>query len=134
MLEIDKSVAELEAELSRLKLKKSQILASQALITRIPPEILSRIFELGVHDNTALIPSISLVSQHWQEVALTTPTIWSYIALDHEWGYGRTQSFVRKMKIYLERSQSTKLHLVVDARFVEGLLDLKDIFVELEPR
>lgn len=133
MLDIDKSVAELEAELSRLKLRKSQILASQALITRVPSEILSRIFELGVHESTLLLPVLSLVSKHWRAVALATPTIWSYIALDHDWGYGRTQSFIRKMKVHFERSQATKLHLIIDSRFVEGLLDLKDIFVELEP-
>lgn len=133
IVEIDKTVSDLEAELTRLKLKRAQILADKALVSRIPPELLSRVFELGVHDHLPLLPVLSLVSQHWRNLTLTTPSLWSHIRLDHNWGYGRTASFLQKLATHLERSQACKLQIDVDFRFLDVFPDVLAVMTQLEP-
>ncbi|KAI0915916.1 hypothetical protein AcV5_003390 [Taiwanofungus camphoratus] len=132
IVEIDKSVAELEAELARLKLKKAQILASQALIVRLPPELLSRIFEFGVHENTNLLPIILLVCHYWRDTALGTPSLWTYIILDSQWGLGRTPAFLRKLRACLGRSQTCKLLVNIDLGYIDNE-EMHDIMTELRP-
>jgi len=133
VIELDKTVAALEAEVSRLKLRRSKILSSQALIWRLPPEVLSRIFELGAHDSIHLLPVLSLVSRPWRELTLNTPVLWSYLTLDHTFGYGRCAFFMRKAKVYLERSQACKFCVDIDCRYVDNLVDFRDVMELLEP-
>lgn len=130
---MDKTVSDLEAELERLKFKRAQILADKALVSRIPPELLSRVFELGVHDNLPLLPILSLVCRHWRNLTLSTPSLWSHIRLDHNWGYGRTASFLQKLSTYLERSQACKLQIDVDFRFLDVFPDVLSVMNQLEP-
>lgn len=133
IVDLDKTVSDLEAELARLKLKRSQILADKALISRIPPELLSRIFELGVHDHLSLLPILSLVSRHWRDLTLKTPSLWSHIRLDHNWGYGRAASFLQKLSTHLERSQACKLQVDIDFRFLDIFPDVLSVMTQLEP-
>lgn len=133
IIEIDNRVSDLEAELSRLKLQRSQILANRALVSRIPPELLSRIFELGVYDHLPLLPDLSLVSRHWRHITLTTPSLWSHIRLDHSWGYGRIASFLQKLTTHLDRSQACKLQIHVDFKFVDIHADALAVMSLLEP-
>ncbi|KAA1472387.1 hypothetical protein DENSPDRAFT_821172 [Dentipellis sp. KUC8613] len=133
VVQIDHSMADLEAQLSSLRLRKTHLLAMHALIARMPPEILSRIFELGVHESNHLLSTISLVSRYWRQVALATPSLWSYIRLDHDWGYARHAAFLRKLRTCVERSQACKLLIDIDCRFVEGGNELEQIVTELEP-
>ncbi|TFY73762.1 hypothetical protein EWM64_g10249, partial [Hericium alpestre] len=130
---IDRTMAELEAELESLRLKKAHLLAMRALIGGIPPEILSRIFELGVHECNHLLPVISLVSRHWRDVALATASLWSYIRLDHDWGYARHPAFLRKLNTCIQRSQACKLAIDLDCRYLEATSELHQIMTTLEP-
>ncbi|TFK46771.1 hypothetical protein OE88DRAFT_1666985 [Heliocybe sulcata] len=133
IVEIDARVSELEAELASLRVRRKKILASHALIDRIPAEILSRVFELGVHDHMHLVHMISLVSRQWRELALQTPSLWSYIKLDYHWGYSRSTQFQQKMQLYLERSQATKLLVDLDCRYLDLSQELRAIMEDLAP-
>ena len=134
IVELDKIKFQISKQsLARLKLKRCQIQADRALISRIPPELLSRIFELGVHDHLPLLPNLSLVSRHWRSITLITPSLWSHIRLDHNWGYGRTTAFLQKLATHLERSQACKLQVDVDFRFLDVFPDVLTVMTQLEP-
>lgn len=130
---VDKAIDNLETDLALLKLKRSHLLAERALIGRIPPEILSDIFEHGVYDDVRLLPTLSLVSRHWRNISLATPSLWTYIMLDEDWGYGRPAHFMRKIRMHIERSQACKLFVELDAHFIESLTDLRHIMSLLQP-
>lgn len=133
IVELDKTVSDLESQLAQLKLKRAQILADQSLVTRIPPELLSRVFELGVHEHLPLLQTLLLVSRYWRNLTLTTPTLWSHIRLDHNWGYGRAGPFLQKLATHLERSQACKLQVDVDFRFLDVFADVLAVMAQLEP-
>jgi len=126
-------VADLEAEIARLKHRRSKILANQSLIWRLPPEILSRTFELGTHESNHLPQTLSLVSRSWRKLVLDTPILWTYITLDQTFGYGTSDQFLRKARTHLQRSQTCKFLVDVDCRFLDSIVDLLDVMVLLEP-
>ena len=130
---IDKKISDLEKKLEKLRLEREQILASQALITRLPSEILSRVFELSTHENSEILPTISLISRHWRQVVLETPSLWSYIRLDQNWGVGHTQEFLRKIRTYMARSKDAKILVDLDFHWCESLADARDYLNELGP-
>jgi hypothetical protein len=130
---LDARIAELEAQLAAAKLAKAQHLGARALITRLPSEILARVFELGVHEELNLLPSLHLVSRLWRETALATPTLWSYVKLDDSWGYGHVPTFVTHAEMLLRRSGAAKLHVFLDLRYVDDLAGLEQIMVTLAP-
>ncbi|KZT02989.1 uncharacterized protein LAESUDRAFT_684573 [Laetiporus sulphureus 93-53] len=132
IVDIDKSIVELEAELVRLKLRRDQVMADRALITRLPSELLSRIFELGVYGDSNLLLAISLVSHHWRSVALVTPSLWTYIVLDSQWGLTRIPAFMRRLRAHLERSQTCKLLVDLDINCIDNQ-ELHDVMVVLRP-
>ena len=133
VIELDKTVATLEAEITRLKLRRSRILADRALIWRLPSEILRRIFELGTHEYNHLPQTLSLVSRSWRTLALDTPVLWTYITLDRTFGHGMSDQFLRKAKAYLQRSQACKFLVDIDCRYVDSIEDLLDMLFLLEP-
>ncbi|KAH9006419.1 hypothetical protein EDB86DRAFT_3061403 [Lactarius hatsudake] len=133
VMEIEENILSLQSQLESLQARKLNLLARNALINHIPPELLSRIFELGVYESNELLPVLSLVSRHWRLTALTTPSIWSYIRLDNTWGYSRHTSFLRKLKVHLERSQDCKFLLDIDCRYLDIANELSQIMSELEP-
>ncbi|KAI0032404.1 hypothetical protein K488DRAFT_78501 [Vararia minispora EC-137] len=131
--EIDAGIADLEAKLIALRHRRCQLLASHSLVSYIPEEILSRVFEIGVHEQNGLLPVLSLVSRHWRNVALSTPNIWTYICLDSDGGYpARHSCFMRKLRVYLERSQACKLYVDLDCRYIEQPHELQQMMAELE--
>ncbi|PCH39454.1 hypothetical protein WOLCODRAFT_141282 [Wolfiporia cocos MD-104 SS10] len=130
--DIDRTMAELEAELARLRVRRAHLLAERALVTRLPAEILSRIFELGVHERTSLLSSLSLVSRHWRSVALATPSLWTYITLDNQWGLTRIPAFLRRTRACLERSQACKLVVDIDIGYMDHE-ELKEVMSLLQP-
>jgi hypothetical protein len=100
----------------------------------VPPELLSRVFEIGVHEHNGLLPVLQLVSSHWRAVALATPTLWTYICLDSDGGYpARHACFMRKLRVHLERSQACKLYVDLDCRYIEQPHELQQAMTELEP-
>lgn len=132
-IKLDARIAELEAQLAAVKLAKAQHLGERALVTRLPPEILARVFELGVHEDLHLLPSLHLVSRLWRATALATPTLWSYVKLDDSWGYGHAATFVTHAEMLLQRSGAAKLHVFLDLRYVDDLPGLEQIMVALSP-
>ncbi|KAI0367689.1 hypothetical protein BV20DRAFT_545538 [Pilatotrama ljubarskyi] len=132
IVELDKSIADLEAQLGELKLKRSRLLDERALISHLPPEIMSRIFELGVDESLELLPVLSLVSHRWRDIVLACPSLWTYIVLDSDWGW-RIPAFLRKVRAHLKRSQASKLFVDIDFRYVESFVDAQVIMAELEP-
>lgn len=131
--EIDENIHSLQSQLETLETRKLHLLARNALINRIPTELLSRIFELGVHESYDLLPILSLVSHLWRSIVLTTPSIWSYIRLDNNLNYSRPPSFLRKLKLHLERSQDCKFLLDIDCRYLDVSNELSQIMTELNP-
>ena len=110
-----------------------QLLGDHALINRVPSEILARVFELGVHENHNVLLTWSLVSKYWHQLLLETPTLWTYVKLDHEWNYGRGAEFLRKLRVYLTRSQASKLSIDLDFRYCESLEEAKSIMETVNP-
>ncbi|EJC98174.1 uncharacterized protein FOMMEDRAFT_31951 [Fomitiporia mediterranea MF3/22] len=133
VVQIDETISKLEAELSSLRLKRLKVLADNALINSVPPEVLSRIFELGVHESQQLLPVISLVSKYWRELALATPTLWSYITMDHDWNYGHGAELLRKIRTYMDRAQAAKILVDLDFRYAESLAEARAIMQALNP-
>lgn len=109
------------------------ILSSNALINMIPPEVLGRIFELGTHENIHLVPTLTLVSRRWRSAAIHTPSLWSYIKLDHDWNYGRGAELVRKIKVYMARAGSAKICVDLDFRYCESLSEARTLMNTLRP-
>ncbi|EJF57801.1 hypothetical protein DICSQDRAFT_173550 [Dichomitus squalens LYAD-421 SS1] len=130
--QLDQSIAELEAKIATLRLQRAKLLDQRALIRRLSPDLLSRIFELGVHESADLLPNLSLVSHHWRSVVLSSPTLWTYIILDSNWSW-RIPSFLRRMRAHLQRSRASKLFIDIDFRHVDSLLDTETILLELKP-
>jgi hypothetical protein len=133
VIEIEENIHSLQSQLEALQTRKLNLLAHNALVTRIPPELLSRIFELGVYESNDLLPILSLVSHLWRSIVLSTPSIWSYIRLDNNLSYSRSTSFLRKLKVHLERSQDCKFLLDIDCRYLDVSSELSQIMTELDP-
>lgn len=110
-----------------------QILSDHALINRFPTEVLSRIFEHGVHHNNLLVNVLSRVSRHWRTVALETPTLWSYFRLNSDWNYGRGEEFVRMIEMHAKRSQAASILVDLDFRFCESLDEAESFMTALHP-
>jgi hypothetical protein len=128
--EIEENIHSLQSQLEALQTRKLHMLARNALINRIPSELLARIFELGVHESSDLLPVLSLVSQLWRSIVLSTPSLWSYIRL---LSYSRSSSFLRKLRVHLERSQDCKFLLDIDCRYLDVANELSQIMIELDP-
>ncbi|THH03706.1 hypothetical protein EW145_g6073 [Phellinidium pouzarii] len=133
VVQLDKSISRLEEQLALLKISRLRVLSDHALINCVPPEILSRIFELGTHENIHLVPILSLVSRHWRQTILCTPTLWSYVRLDHDWNYGRGAEFLRKINMYMQRAQDAKIHVDLDFRYCESIPEARSIMSALQP-
>ncbi|KAI0764553.1 hypothetical protein BD413DRAFT_482285 [Trametes elegans] len=132
IVHLNKSISELEEKIAELRLERDRLQGERALIARLPPEILSRIFELGVDYSLELLPTLNLVSRRWRDVTLSCPVLWSYIVLDSEWGW-RVPAFLRKLRAHLDRSQAAKLFVDIDLRYVDGTNDAQIIMSELKP-
>lgn len=119
--------------MTKLKLEREKILANQALITRIPSEILSRVFELSTYENNDIVQTLSLVSRYWHQIALGTPSLWSYVRLDQAWNFGRNQELIRKIRTYMARSKDAKILVDLDFHWCEGLVEARLLMNELRP-
>ena len=83
----------------------------QSPIQRLPDELLSAIFEIGVLDGEEEDPitlaNITIVCRQWRDVAVDAPALWSRIRM------GTRHSF-EKARIKLERSKTVPLCIGVD--------------------
>jgi hypothetical protein len=133
VLNLEARIIELQKQLETLYTQKESLVAQHALITRLPNEVLSRIFELGIHDNLRLLPRVHLVSRLWREVALATPTLSSYLRLDGGWGYGGSRPFLEHVKTLLERAGNAALSVDLDCRYVDDTVALEELASGIGP-
>ena len=87
---------------------------------------------MGVDETLDLLPILSLVCHHWRTVVLSTPSLWTYIILDSDWGW-RIPSFLRRLRAHLQRSQASKLFIDIDLRHVDSTAEAEAIMADLEP-
>ncbi|KAL7277406.1 hypothetical protein PYCCODRAFT_1369429 [Trametes coccinea BRFM310] len=113
VVELDKTISDLEKQVADLKLKRERLLAERALITRLPSEIMCRIFELAVNDHFDFLSHINVVCRRWRDVALACPALWTYIVLDVSWTW-RIPAFLRKLEAHIQRSQGFKLFIDIN--------------------
>ncbi|VDB91294.1 unnamed protein product [Peniophora sp. CBMAI 1063] len=138
VVDIDSQLLALEAQMANLRLRRSQLLAKDALIKHLPPELLGKIFEMGVHECATLLPDLSLVSRQWRTIAVSTPQLWSYITLSpDDDAYGRDSEtharFMRKLTTSLTRSGTCKLSIDLDTRYLELYNELEQVMNALAP-
>lgn len=108
---LESKMASLLSERELLESRLEQAVRLQSPIQRLPDELLSVIFEIGVLDrneeDSIMLSSLMLVCQYWRDVAVNTPTLWSYIVTG-------THHAIDRARLKLERSKSVPLHVVVD--------------------
>ncbi|KAI0795274.1 hypothetical protein BC629DRAFT_1506561 [Irpex lacteus] len=90
---------------------------SDALISRLPVELLSRIFTLGMpegeypdfppSDEVPFELLVSRICQHWKNVALRTHQLWTTI-------HFRLKPHIERAEVYLTRSQRHLIDILVD--------------------
>lgn len=112
------------AALAEIDQMPSRLRNADALISRLPNELLEHIFALGVADFSAnesasrtspsltYAPAISCVCHSWRRIALATPPIWTYIVYD----YPMTADDIPdpyRLSLYLERSRSEMLDISI---------------------
>jgi len=117
------------AALAEIEQMPHRIHNANALISRLPDELVAYIFRVGIADFTpsdiASRPSpclkyvlaISSTSHSWRRVALATPPLWKHITYDYPLVADDIPD-LSKMSLYLERSKG----------------ELLDISVTFEPR
>ncbi|KAF5338950.1 hypothetical protein D9611_008784 [Ephemerocybe angulata] len=115
------AISSLEAQMSQLLAQKRELQSRldqevrvQMPVHRLPSELLSSIFIMGVmsvgqdeEENTVMLGTIMLVCRQWNEVALNTPTLWSKVNVSPH------DSIVRA-KRRLERSKSSPLDISIN--------------------
>ncbi|KZT11910.1 uncharacterized protein LAESUDRAFT_733836 [Laetiporus sulphureus 93-53] len=108
---LESKMASLLSERDILESSLEQAVRMQSPIHRLPEELLSAIFEIGVFDaeeeDSATLFSLMLVSRGWRDVALHTPGLWSRIAVG-------TRHSLDRARLRLERSKSVPLHVCID--------------------
>lgn len=63
---------------------------------------------------------------------MNTPAVFSNIVLSRDWGLG-PDAFLRKIRIYLERSQSTPIYVDLDLYFADSLETTQAILAAIAP-
>ena len=93
-----------------LELHLEHAARSRSPVHRLPSELLSWIFVLGVRDvderDPVLVSSLMLVCRYWADVALNTPVLWSIIAVN---SHGSLEKVHRKFT----RSKSVPLDITL---------------------
>lgn len=100
---IDEKIAEHQKAIQLLNRDRN----AQSLVARLPPEVLGNIFAIASstarqEGRSSLLSrqfNFSYVSEHWRDVALTTPEIWGNLP----------QSNLKWCTVMLERSKTTDL-------------------------
>ncbi|KAF9465948.1 hypothetical protein BDZ94DRAFT_1296135 [Collybia nuda] len=105
---IDEEIGNYRDKIRALKTRRNELV----LISRLPPELLSTIFQLVQEKPLTYFPertkwtAISHVCGHWRRVALQSPSLWSNIDIHgHESGPGTW------VEVFLERSKQAALTL-----------------------
>ncbi|PCH40225.1 hypothetical protein WOLCODRAFT_67896 [Wolfiporia cocos MD-104 SS10] len=108
---LESRMASLLSERELLESRLEQAVRLQSPIHRLPEELLSAIFEIGVMDgeeeDTLMLANLMLVCRNWRDVAVNTPMLWSRVVAGAHHSMDRAQ-------LKLERSKSVPLHVRVD--------------------
>ncbi|KAH9980116.1 hypothetical protein BGW80DRAFT_1273406 [Lactifluus volemus] len=88
-----------------------QAVRLQAPIQRLPSELLSSIFTIGVHgageEDTLMLSNIVLVCRYWADVAMNTSVLWSHVAVSNHVS-------LDKARRRLSRSKSVPIHVDIN--------------------
>lgn len=109
---LESRVASLLSERELLELRLESAVRLQSPVQRLPSELLASIFVTGVvgpgeEEDVLTLSTVMLVCQHWKDVALDTPSLWSRIVAG-------TRHSITKAQLKLDRSKSIPLHISVD--------------------
>ncbi|CAA7262987.1 unnamed protein product [Cyclocybe aegerita] len=108
---IDSKMTALVKERAELEMKLETAVRLQSPILRLPSELLSNIFTIGVlgmeDDNPVMVPTLMLVCRYWAEVALNTPVLWAKISVS-------PHDSLQKARRRLMRSKSCPLDVTVN--------------------
>ncbi|KDQ08383.1 hypothetical protein BOTBODRAFT_37961, partial [Botryobasidium botryosum FD-172 SS1] len=104
------ALAAVENELLLTEAYNASLQNSSSLIgTRMPPELLSHIFDLGTEQWDPAFPTyVSCVSSHWRAVALATPALWASIAIN-------SPEYTERVRTWLVRARACPLE--IDIRY-----------------
>nr|GAT60256.1 predicted protein [Mycena chlorophos] len=85
---LDTRMAALSTQRRDLESRLEKAVRSQSPVLRIPSELLSEIFLIGVLEDVddessgaVMLPTLMLVCRYWLQVALATPSLWSQICV-----------------------------------------------------
>ncbi|KAJ3504777.1 hypothetical protein NLJ89_g7759 [Agrocybe chaxingu] len=108
---IDIKMTALVKERAELETKLETAVRLQSPVLRLPSELLSNIFTIGVlgmeDDNPVMVPTLMLVCRYWAEVALNTPVLWAKISVS-------PHDSLQKARRRLMRSKSCPLDVTVN--------------------
>ncbi|KAJ6585063.1 hypothetical protein B0H19DRAFT_1206683 [Mycena capillaripes] len=118
---LDSKMASLMSQRRDLETRLEQAVRLQSPVLRLPSELLSSIFIIGVlgdmeEDNpestdegkvTVMLPTLMLVCRYWLEVALATPLLWAKIAVS-------PHHSLEKARRKLGRSKSCPLDISIN--------------------
>lgn len=108
---LESKMATLLSEREVLESRLEQAVRLQSPIQRLPEELLSLIFEIGVmygdEQDSLMLSNLMLVCRYWRQVAVDSPTLWSRIMTG-------THHSIERARLKLDRSKSVPLHVCVD--------------------
>ncbi|KAG6857155.1 hypothetical protein H0H87_008725 [Tephrocybe sp. NHM501043] len=108
---LDTKMASLMSQRHELESHLDQATRLQSPVLRLPSELLSLIFVMGVmgigDEDPVMVSTLMLVCRYWSEVALTTPVLWAKICVSP---YDSLEKARRK----LERSKSCPLDISIN--------------------
>ncbi|KAF8964379.1 hypothetical protein BDZ97DRAFT_904252 [Flammula alnicola] len=108
---IDVKMAALVKERAELETKLETTVRLQSPVLRLPSELLSSIFTIGVlemgDEDPVMVPTLMLVCRYWAEVALNTPMLWAKISVS-------PHDSLEKARRRLSRSKSCPLDITVN--------------------
>jgi hypothetical protein len=104
-------MASLMSQREQLESHLEQVVRLQSPVLRLPSEILSSIFIIGVRqmgeDDSLLVSTLMLVCRYWADVAIGTPVLWSKIEVSKHHS-------LEKAKRKLARSKSVPLDITIN--------------------
>jgi len=108
---LDCKMASLISQRHELESHLEQAVRLQSPVLRIPSELLSSIFVMGVlwiaDENPVMVSTLMLVCRDWAEVALNTPVLWARISVS-------PHDSLEKARRKLERSKSCPVDITVN--------------------
>lgn len=137
--EIDSKLSVLRIVTERLEQDRKKALQDAAPIKRLPPEILSRIFETTAQTNQNIPLRLLIVCHRWRNIALSTPSLFSNICIGNVSSIGRTGTswpfnaqLPYRVQMFLDRSRFADLVLKINVSKPEHYVDFPVLIQMLE--